>query len=94
MMAEPTVSFRDQFAHVPFTAGDGLVLALHNLKSPKSRKKKVPVLLVHGAGVRSNIFSPPNDDTLPEQLSLAGFDVWTIDWRGSIETAPNPVDSR
>ena len=88
-MAEPIVSSRDRFAHVPFTAGDGLGLSLHNFKSPKSRKKKVPVLLVHGAGVRSNIFSPPNDDTLPEQLSRAGYDVWTIDWRGSIETAPN-----
>lgn len=80
---------RDQFAHLPFVAGDGLGLSLHNLKGPKSRAKKMPVLLVHGAGVRSNIFSPPNDDTLPEQLSRAGYDVWTIDWRGSIETVPN-----
>lgn len=80
---------RDQFAHVPFAAGDSLGLALHNLKTPSSLTKRVPVLLVHGAGVRSNIFSPPNEDTLPRALGRAGYDVWTIDWRGSIETPPN-----
>lgn len=83
-------SHRDQFADVPFTAGDSLGLMLHNVKAPPSLSKKGPVLLVHGAGVRANIFNPPNDDTLPQMLSRAGYDVWTIDWRGSIETPPNP----
>jgi len=78
-----------QFVDYPFQAGDGLGLKLHNL-APAAAAKRGPVLLVHGAGVRSNIFSPPNTDTLPRLLSRAGFDVWTLDWRGSIETPPNP----
>lgn len=80
----------DPFVHVPFDASDSLRLSLHNLKSAGPAPSKGPVLLVHGAGVRSNIFSPPNADTLPPVLARAGYDVWTIDWRGSIETPPNP----
>jgi len=81
---------RHEFETVPFTAGDGFDLKLHRFKSTAAFAHKTPVILVHGAGVRSNIFSPPNEDTLPRVLSRAGYDVWTLDWRGSIESVPNP----
>ena len=72
-----------------FTAGDGMGLKLVRVVQPKPRAKAPVVMLVHGAGVRSNIFLPPNEDTLPALLSRLGFDVWLLDWRGSIETPPN-----
>jgi pimeloyl-ACP methyl ester carboxylesterase len=78
------------FEDVPFAAGDGLTLNLRRIKSPKRQAKSPVVMLVHGAGVRSNIFLPPNADTLPAMLGRLGFDVWLLDWRGSIETRPNP----
>lgn len=54
-------------------------------------KQTEPVLLVHGAGVRSQIFTPPRDkeSNLDDMLAHAGFDVWNLDWRGSIEQSPN-----
>jgi cholesterol oxidase len=45
-----------------------------------------PVLLVHGSGVSSRIFSTDLIDTnLVEFLCAAGYDVWLIDLRVSIE---------
>jgi pimeloyl-ACP methyl ester carboxylesterase len=81
---------RREFETVPFTAGDRFGLKLHRFKSATPFVHRTPVILVHGAGVRSNIFSPPNEDTLPRVLSREGYDVWTLDWRGSIESTPNP----
>lgn len=50
-----------------------------------------PVLMVHGAGVRSRIFCPPRDNqlNLDDFLATAGFDVWNLDWRASIDQPPN-----
>lgn len=72
-----------------FSTGDGLELSLALRKSKKARA--VQVLLVHGAGVRSNIFSPPRTGALnvDEYLCEAGFDVWKLDWRASIDVPPN-----
>ncbi len=46
---------------------------------------KGPVMLVHGAGVGSNIFSTDTIDTnLLEYLYANGYDVWLLDFRVSI----------
>ena len=45
-----------------------------------------PVLLAHGLGSSSGIFTVDTIDTnLVEYLTSYGFDVWTLDWRGSFE---------
>jgi cholesterol oxidase len=47
---------------------------------------KGPVMLVHGLGVSSLIFSLDTIETnLLEYLYAHGYDVWLLDWRGSIE---------
>ncbi|MGJ8623554.1 MAG: hypothetical protein ACSHW1_12320 [Yoonia sp.] len=53
--------------------------------------KAKPIIMVHGAGVRSRIFNPPRMDqlNLDDALAQAGFDVWNLDWRASIDIAPN-----
>ena len=46
---------------------------------------KGPVLLLHGLGVSSGIFTVDTIDTnLTEYLYKAGFDVWLLDYRASI----------
>jgi pimeloyl-ACP methyl ester carboxylesterase len=47
-----------------------------------------PVILVHGAGVRANLFCPPTAMTLPAMLAAEGFDVWMLNWRSSIDLRP------
>lgn len=69
---------------------DGLTLTMERKHAPGAANP-VPVLMVHGAGVRSRIFAPPRrfGHNLDDMLALAGFDVFNLDWRGSIEQAPN-----
>ena len=44
-----------------------------------------PVVLVHGMGACSRLFTTDTIDTnLTEYLWEQGFDVWLLDWRGSI----------
>jgi pimeloyl-ACP methyl ester carboxylesterase len=73
---------------LPFAAGDGYACRLIHIErdTPPTRP---PVLLVHGAGVRSNIFLPPNDHTIVDALVDAGHDVWLEDWRASIDLERN-----
>lgn len=73
---------------VPFTAGDGFSCNLIHVRGDQPPVKG-PVLLVHGAGVRGNIFRPPNETTLVDFLSANGYDVWLSNWRASIDLAPN-----
>ncbi len=76
---------------VPFTAGDGMALNLHHVTGggPAGRG---PVLVVHGAGVRADIFRPPEDVTLVSALVAAGWDVWLENWRASIDVPANRWD--
>lgn len=69
---------------------DGLTLVLTRKNGSKSNGS-APILMVHGAGVRSRIFNPPRTDglNLDDALVQAGFDVWNFDWRASIDQAPN-----
>ncbi len=47
--------------------------------------KKGPVLLVHGVAVSSQIFALPTiRENFVQCLAKHGYDVWMLDWRGSI----------
>src|SRR5262249_29226165 len=73
---------------VPFVAGDGFSCNLLHVRGQKTSPRG-PVLLVHGAGVRANIFRPPVETTLVDLLVEKGYDVWLENWRGSIDLPPN-----
>jgi hypothetical protein len=73
---------------VPFVAGDGLGLNLVNVRGARPATRG-PVLLVHGAGVRANIFRAPVERTIVDVLVEAGYDVWLENWRASIDLIPN-----
>lgn len=73
---------------VPFTAGDGMRCTLIHIRG-KRTPDKGPVLLVHGAGVRANIFRAPVETTIVDALIADGYDVWLENWRASIDLAPN-----
>lgn len=73
---------------VPFTADDGFTLHLIHVRGAEPSTKG-PVLLVHGAGVRANIFRPPVEKNFVEYLVEHGYDVWLENWRGSIDVRPN-----
>ncbi len=68
---------------VEFTAGDGLRCNVINVRGTSAAKG--PVLLVHGAGVRANIFRAPSGRNLVDLLVDEGWDVWLENWRASIE---------
>ena len=73
---------------VPFRARDGFDANLINVRG-LSKPEKGPVLLVHGAGVRANIFRAPSGGTIVDALIEAGYDVWLENWRASIDFEPN-----
>lgn len=73
---------------VPFAAGDGFGCNLINVRG-EAAPTKGPVLLVHGAGVRANIFRAPVRTSLVDFLVERGYDVWLENWRASIDLPPN-----
>ncbi|HLW21220.1 MAG TPA: alpha/beta fold hydrolase [Cyclobacteriaceae bacterium] len=79
-----------KFDTIEFNTADGFTC---NLKHPIGQHPtKNPVLLVHGAGVRGNIFNPPTAKNLIQCLIEEGYDVWIENWRGSIDFRPNEWD--
>jgi hypothetical protein len=72
---------------VPFLAGDGHPLTLLHVTSSRAVTRG-PVVLVHGAGVRAEIFRPPLPHTLVDALLDEGWDVWLLNWRASIDFDP------
>ena len=58
MQTQPASPSRYTETLVPFLAGDGRSLNLHHVRGAQEPTKG-PVLLVHGAGVRANIFRAP-----------------------------------
>ena len=75
---------------VRFTAADGFVGNVLQVQGDR-RPTKGPVLLVHGAGVRSNLFSPSGvKETFVEYLIDQGYDVWLENWRASIGLGKDP----
>jgi pimeloyl-ACP methyl ester carboxylesterase len=73
---------------VPFAAADGMECNLIHVTGPRTPVKG-PVLLVHGAGVRANIFRAPTRRSLVEVLVDDGYDVWLENWRASIDLPCN-----
>ncbi|NJN27583.1 MAG: alpha/beta hydrolase [Cyclobacteriaceae bacterium] len=79
-----------RYETIAFDAYDGIKCNLRHLVNDGI--SKCPVLLVHGAGVRANIFDPPTDQNLITMLAREGYDVWLENWRGSIDLEPQPWD--
>ncbi len=73
---------------VPFTAGDGRRLNLVHVRG-EQEPTRGPVMLVHGAGVRANIFRAPVKTSFVDALIKHGYDVWLENWRGSIDFEPS-----
>jgi hypothetical protein len=74
---------------VPYTAGDGFPLHLIQVQG-RHAPTRGPVLLVHGAGVRANLFRAPVATNFVDALLAHGYDVWLENWRASIDFPPNP----
>lgn len=72
---------------VPFTTADGFQSTLVRVRG--ANVERGPVLLVHGAGVRANIFRPPVRTTVVQYLVNRGYDVWLENWRASIDAQPS-----
>jgi pimeloyl-ACP methyl ester carboxylesterase len=73
---------------VEFTTRDGVRCNVINVRGTNAPAKG-PVLLVHGAGVRANIFRAPTGRTLVDCLIDDGYDVWLENWRASIDVPHN-----
>lgn len=73
---------------VEFRADDGFAANLIHARGARAPTKG-PVLLVHGAGVRANIFRAEVDTNFVDYLLQHGYDVWLENWRASIDFAPN-----
>jgi hypothetical protein len=82
---------KHEFDIIPFKAFDGFECNLWRLKHNRP-KHRGPVMLVHGAGVRANIFNPPNEVNLLDMLAEAGYDVFLENWRASTEFPANKWD--
>lgn len=72
----------------PFSAGDGFTCNVIHVTGER-KPVKGPVLLVHGAGVRANIFRAPVETSIVGYLVENGYDVWLENWRSSIDFVPN-----
>jgi hypothetical protein len=73
---------------IPFRAGDGFACNLIHVRGA-AEPSKGPVLLVHGAGVRANLFRAPVQTNIVDYLVQRGYDVWLENWRASIDLTFN-----
>ncbi|MTI23159.1 esterase [Fulvivirga sp. RKSG066] len=80
-----------KFNHIELQAPDDQPLELIHATS-KRNPWKGPLLLVHGAGVRFNIFNPPTSQNIIIYALVQGYDVWLLNWRASIDLEPNEWD--
>ncbi|MFG3346350.1 alpha/beta fold hydrolase [Streptomyces sp. NPDC048018] len=86
----PPSPLRDHVTEVrPLTALDGRPLTLVHVRGRRPPTRG-PVLVVHGAGVRAELFRPPLRRTFVDALVDAGWDVWLLNWRASIDLDPVP----
>jgi pimeloyl-ACP methyl ester carboxylesterase len=83
-MPSATAIRRYDIEEIGLTAGDGRRLTLLHVRGAVAPTRG-PVLLVHGAGVRADIFMAPVDTTIIDALLEAGHDVWLENWRASID---------
>lgn len=70
-------------------ADDGVPLTLIRVRTA-AEPTKPPVLLVHGIGMRGEAFRPPAVRSLVDALLEDGWDVWLLNWRGSLDLDPLP----
>ena len=70
-------------------AGDGVPLTLIRVGGD-AEPVRGPVLLVLGIGMRAEFFRPPAIRSLVDVLLDEGWDVWLLNWRGSIDLDPMP----
>lgn len=84
--AAPSAPYHEEV--VPFLAGDGRALNLIHVHGDEEATRG-PVVLVHGAGVRANIFRAPVRQTLVDALIADHYDVWLENWRASIDVEPS-----
>jgi cholesterol oxidase len=76
--AAPTIHY--------FFTSDGVQLCLSRYQAGGQGGSKGPVILCHGLGVSSRIFTVDTIETnLVEYLVAHGYDVWLLDYRSSIE---------
>ncbi len=83
----PTVRADHRVTVHPVSARDGHPLTLLRVAG-RQEPTRGPVLLVHGAGVRAEIFRPPTERTFVDALLDEGWDVWLLNWRASIDLDP------
>lgn len=75
---------------LPFRAGDGYPCTLHNVRG-EHEPTRGPVLMIHGTGVRGDIFLGARpSSSLAGRLVAEGYDVWLENWRASIDLPPHP----
>lgn len=86
-----TVTSRAQHRDDPhfLRADDGVPITLIRVRGPVEPTKP-PVVLAHGAGMRAEAFRPPVRRSLVDVLIDDGWDVWLLNWRGSIDLDPLP----
>jgi pimeloyl-ACP methyl ester carboxylesterase len=72
----------------PYKTADGIECNVTHVTGP-TPPTKGPVLLVHGVGVRKEIWRPPTPRTIVEALIDDGFDVWISEWRASKDVPNN-----
>jgi hypothetical protein len=72
----------------PFEAKDGFQCNLVHVQG-SVEPRKGPVLIVHGAGVRANLFRAPVETSIVDYLIERGYDVWLENWRASIDLTFN-----
>ena len=70
-------------------AADGVPIILIRVRGDAGPTRG-PVLLVHGVGMRGEVFRPPSVRSLVDVLLDDGWDVWLLNWRGSIDLDPLP----
>lgn len=70
-------------------AGDGVPITLIRVHGG-AEPTRGPVLLAHGVGMRAELFRPPAVRSLVDVLLEGGWDVWLLNWRGSIDLDPLP----
>ena len=87
-LREPDGVTLPKFETVWFEAKDGFQLNFRRLGPAPGTTDRGAVMFVHGSGTRANLFCPPSTITLPAMLSAAGFDVWLLNWRASIDLQP------
>src|SRR5205085_10761777 len=73
---------------VEFVSGDSRRCNVINVRGTEAPAQG-PVLLVHGAGVRTNIIRAPSGRNLVDVLVDEGWDVWLENWRASIDIPHN-----